>query len=161
MSIRCTAKAVILREGRILLTRCRDDTRGEYYALPGGGQNQYETLEEALRRECLEETGLVVRPLRFLALYEEICLDPILRSNFPDYAHKMYHVFLCRAEDAPPQEPREQDLWQTGLEWVEAARLPKLRIFPWAVGQALPSLLEESAAPRFLGTVLLPQEPPA
>ena len=161
MSIRCTAKAVILKGDRILLTRCRDSRRGEYYALPGGGQEQYETLEEALRRECLEETGLTVRPLRFLALYEEICLDPVLRSNFPDYAHKMYHVFLCRVEDVPPREPLERDLWQTGQEWVKTSLLPELRIFPSAVGEALPSLLEEFAAPRFLGTVLLPQEPPA
>ena len=160
MSIRSTAKAVILREGQILLTKCRDSRRGEYYALPGGGQKQYETLAEALRRECLEETGLLVRPLRFLALYEEICQDPALRRDFPDYAHKMYHVFLCAPEDGAPREPTERDLWQVGLEWVPAGDLGRLPVFPPALGSALPALLEDGAPPRFLGTVLLPQEPP-
>ena len=55
--IRSTAKAIILHEGRILLNRCADSRNGIYYALPGGGQNQFEPLEDAVVRECLEETA--------------------------------------------------------------------------------------------------------
>ena len=156
MGIRSTAKAVIVHNGQVLLTKCRDERRGEYYALPGGGQEQYETLADALVRECLEETGLTVHPLRFLALYEEISLDPDLREQFPDYAHKMYHVFLCRMEEVSPREPTQRDLWQTGLEWVDVDALGGLFIFPPAVGEALPCLLAEEAPPRFLGSVLSP-----
>lgn len=72
MSIRSTAKAIILNKNRVLLNKCVDDNNGEYYSLPGGGQNNYETLEEAIARECLEETGYNVKAIKFIALCEEI-----------------------------------------------------------------------------------------
>ena len=36
---------------------------------------QYETMEQAVIRECLEETGYSVLPMRFVGLYEEITED--------------------------------------------------------------------------------------
>lgn len=53
MKLRNSAKAVVVHEGRVLLTRCRDH-RGEWYCFPGGGQEPGETLANAARRECLE-----------------------------------------------------------------------------------------------------------
>ena len=60
--IRSTAKAIVLHEGRVLLNHAADAYRGDFYALPGGGQHRFETLEDAVVRECLEETGCRVRP---------------------------------------------------------------------------------------------------
>ena len=51
MGIRSTAKAIILKDGKILLHRCFNSYHGEYFSLPGGGQNAYETLYEAVVRE--------------------------------------------------------------------------------------------------------------
>lgn len=72
MSIRSTAKAVIINNDKILLNKCYDEYYGDYYSLPGGGQHTYETLQEAIVRECLEETGYKVKVVRFSALFEEI-----------------------------------------------------------------------------------------
>ena len=72
MGIRNDAKAIILDGNRILLNKCHAPQMGDYFSLPGGGQNQYETMEEAVVRECLEETGYTVVPEAFVALYEEI-----------------------------------------------------------------------------------------
>jgi len=53
-----------------------------YYDFPGGGQNQYETLEEAVRRECLEETGYTVVVDRLAGIFEEICTDERFRAEY-------------------------------------------------------------------------------
>ncbi|HRX58388.1 MAG TPA: NUDIX domain-containing protein, partial [Eubacteriales bacterium] len=95
MGVRSAAKAIILDGDKVLLNKCRDEPNGDYYSLPGGGQEKYETLFEALVRECREETGYRVEPLRFAALMEEICDDPFIRETYPDYAHKMLHIFVC------------------------------------------------------------------
>ena len=77
MGIRCIVKAIIIEEGKVLLNRCHDDKFGDYFSLPGGGQLQYETLQEAVVRECLEETGYAVAPVRFAALCETIFTDEV------------------------------------------------------------------------------------
>jgi 8-oxo-dGTP pyrophosphatase MutT (NUDIX family) len=57
MSIRSAAKAVIISDGKILLNKGSHPLLGAYYDLPGGGQHQYEPMEDTLKRECMEETG--------------------------------------------------------------------------------------------------------
>ena len=47
MSIRSAAKAIIVKDGQILLNRCRHKDGSIYYDLPGGGQHQYESCVEA------------------------------------------------------------------------------------------------------------------
>ena len=72
MPVRNSAKAIVLHEGKILVNRCVSRF-GEYYALPGGGQREGETLLEAVRRELLEETGYRVAPQRLSGIYERVC----------------------------------------------------------------------------------------
>lgn len=52
--------ALIIQEGRILLVRRRNNPFTGKWALPAGFLDAHENPEEAVRRECLEETGLVV-----------------------------------------------------------------------------------------------------
>jgi len=126
MPIRCSAKAVLIQNGRILLNRCRDhDTI--YYDLPGGGHHPFETMEEAVRREIREETGYSVVIDRFAAVAEEICADPLIREKYPEYAHRILHIFLAHPADAIPQEASETDYQQETSVWVtteEADALP-------------------------------------
>ena len=109
MAIRSVAKAVILRDGRILLNRCHAQDRGDYYDLPGGGQQVYESLTEAAIRECLEETGYTVVVDRLLAVAEEIFDGDEIRERYPDYTHRVYHIFFCHLADAPQAEPTEKE----------------------------------------------------
>lgn len=56
------AVAVLVeKEGKILLTQRLNTPFQGLWTLPSGFVNAHETLEEAAERECLEETGLVVR----------------------------------------------------------------------------------------------------
>lgn len=83
MSIRSTVKALLVENGRLLLNQCRTADGQTYYDLPGGGQHLYETMEEAVAREVLEETGIPVEVELFAGLVEEITTDPALRGGVP------------------------------------------------------------------------------
>jgi 8-oxo-dGTP diphosphatase len=53
--------AVVLRNGLILLVRRGVEPALGLWAIPGGGLNLGETLQEGAEREILEETGIVIR----------------------------------------------------------------------------------------------------
>ena len=155
MSIRSTAKAVILDHGKVLLNRCHDSLNGDYYSLPGGGQNTYETLTDAVIRECLEETGYTVNPIRLAALCETICDSAEFRETHPDGAHKMFHIFLCGITGEPVKTPTEIDDMQIESEWIEVSNLDKINLLPKAVGENITRMIHENA-PMFLGSAHIP-----
>lgn len=151
MGVRSCAKAVVVHEGKLLVIKCRDDENGAYYTLPGGGQNLYETLEEAIVRECLEETGYAVKPVRFAALYEEIFDIPSLRERYPDYAHRVYHLFVCESTGGAAAAPTETDVMQTGTEWIDLSGLDTATLLPGIIGDNIHQILT-SKMPLYLGS---------
>ena len=63
--VRYVVGAVIAKEGTVLLLRRKtDDFMGGIYELPSGQVDDGESLESALRREVLEETGLEIVEIR-------------------------------------------------------------------------------------------------
>ena len=151
MSIRSTAKAVIINDGKILLNKCSDINNGNYYALPGGGQQKYETLYEAVIRECKEETGYEVIPLKLIGVCEVICLDEEFREKHSEYAHKMYHIILCELASNVAVHPIEQDSMQIGIEWIDINTMDNIRLFPRHFGEKISDVLS-GVAPVFLGS---------
>ena len=55
--VRTSAKALVIRDGRMLAIRIQD-WDGVFYILPGGGQRAGELLPDAAEREVAEETGI-------------------------------------------------------------------------------------------------------
>ena len=53
--------AIIIKENRILLVKRNKEPGEEAWAIPGGSVRLGETLQEAVEREILEETGLRVK----------------------------------------------------------------------------------------------------
>ncbi|ABW20381.1 NUDIX domain-containing protein [Alkaliphilus oremlandii] len=151
MSIRSVAKAMILNESKVLLNKCYDEYNGAYYSLPGGGQNTYETLHEAVIRECLEETGYHVSPKKFVALFEEICEDVEVREIYPEYAHKIYHIFLCELARDTVESPTEIDTMQVGIEWVPVEDLHKIHLLPNVLNENIIKFIRDQI-PMFLGS---------
>lgn len=63
------------------------------WALPGGFVDYGETLEDAARREALEETSLRIHNLRLLGCYSDPARDP--------RAHTISTVYIARGEGSP------------------------------------------------------------
>jgi len=142
MGIRNAAKAVIIKDGKILLIKCKNVVDENffnlpcgaiYYDLPGGGQNHFEALTDALRREVLEETGHAIAHARLAAIYEEIAANEKYRKDYPEYCHKVHFVFVCRISDAPRVATAKADLGALCSEWIDLARLDEIVILPGAI----------------------------
>lgn len=66
-----TIDAVIERDGRVLLIKRGAEPFKGFWALPGGYVEWDETVEDAVRREVKEETGLTVKSLKLIGVYSE------------------------------------------------------------------------------------------
>lgn len=155
MAIRSGAKAIIIKDKSILLNQCHHSDGRTYYDLPGGGQNQYESIEDAVVREVLEETGLTVRVKRFVALAEEIYTDTDLRCHYPDYAHCLMHIFLAELTETPAKAPLETDYGMEKSVWIPVADVQWLdEVRPPQLKNSLIQILENEN-PLWLGTVYL------
>lgn len=160
MAIRNAAKAIIV-DGDKMLVNKNLNTLGDmaygmpngqvYYDLPGGGQNQYETLEEAVVRECREETGYTVEVTRLAAVYEEISLNAEFRAKFEPYAHRVHFVFLCRLTDAPKVPLHDVDLDLIASEWVPLSEVLSLPLYPRTICAHIKGILSRSDT-LFLGS---------
>ncbi len=151
MSIRNSAKAIIIKSGKLLLNKCENEIQGIYYTLPGGGQNQNETMEEAVKRECLEETGISISVNKMVGIYEEIQTDEDRQENYPDYAHKIFHIFLCNISSPEVHKPVETDEEQISSEWVEISTLSNLNFSPKEISSNIIKLINTKGV-LFLGS---------
>jgi NUDIX domain-containing protein len=66
---------VIVDRGRTVLIRRGTEPLLGQWSIPGGTIEIGETIEEAVRRELREETGLEVRVLELIALFDRIYLE--------------------------------------------------------------------------------------
>ena len=67
--------AIIIESGCVVLVeRGREPLKG-YWSLPGGILECGEKLDQGVRREVLEETGLEVEPLSVFEIFERIISD--------------------------------------------------------------------------------------
>jgi len=71
-----TVDAVIVKGGKIVLIKRKEEPFQGQYALPGGFVEYGETVEAALRREVLEETGLAVDVSSLVGIYSDPHRDP-------------------------------------------------------------------------------------
>jgi ADP-ribose pyrophosphatase YjhB (NUDIX family) len=64
--------------------------QGEW-SLPGGALEVGETLQDGVRREVLEETGLIVEPVAMIEVFDRIARDDAGRVQF----HYVLVDYLC------------------------------------------------------------------
>ncbi len=133
-----------------MVNRCVNTQGKLYFDLPGGGQNQFETLEEALVREVLEETGYTIKAGPLVAVAEEICDNEALRQTYFDYTHRLLHIFLAGLVDAPRRSVQEPDWQQQGSVWIPVGQADALNFRPGNLTGKISSLLT-GAGVHYLG----------
>jgi ADP-ribose pyrophosphatase YjhB (NUDIX family) len=148
--IRNAARALIRQDDHILLLRKDGYERGERFALPGGGQDLGETLEQALNRECMEEIGtrVGIRDLVYVADY----FKP--RDTCPGSTrHLVEFLFACTVpDDYAPVNGHHPDKHQVEVVWARLDELGNMPLYPRSLA---PYLAEsrESAGTVYLGTI--------
>jgi ADP-ribose pyrophosphatase YjhB (NUDIX family) len=101
-----SASAAVIRQGRILLVRRRDIGTWE---MPGGFVEEGEAPWEAAVRECLEESGVGVRPGPIVGVYHRPRQDLTV------------FVFRCRYESGEPIATEEA----SDARWFPVEALPE------------------------------------
>lgn len=80
--------AIILDGEAVVLVKRKNRPYAGMWALPGGFVEYGETVEDAVKREVLEETGLLVEIEKLVGVYSDPNRDP--------RGHTVSVVFLCR-----------------------------------------------------------------
>jgi ADP-ribose pyrophosphatase YjhB (NUDIX family) len=161
LNIRTVVKALVIDNGKLLVNK-NISTLGDtwpgfpngmvHYDLPGGGQNKYETLTEALRRECMEETGYAVAPDRLAAVFEEISMNEAIRRHHERHAHRIYFIYTCRLTGEPKVTPAEKDFDMVESQWVKLEEVRDLPLYPIQVRERLEEIIASDNI-IFLGSV--------
>lgn len=112
--------ALILKGDRVLLVqRGRSPLKG-YWSLPGGLLETGEHLADAIRREVMEETGLTVKPLAVVEVFERIMRDGEGKAEY----HYVLVDYLCKVTGGELQAADDA----RGAEWVRRRELGARRL---------------------------------
>jgi len=122
---------LIFEDGNLLLVERANEPLKGYWSLPGGIVEAGEKLEDAIRREVLEETGLEVDSLSVFEMFERISPDAAGKAEYHyvliDYLCKPSGGKLLAASDVsrvawvPERELREYRLTEGTLSVIERA----------------------------------------
>ncbi len=107
--------ALIYDGPRVLLVKRGKEPLKDYWSLPGGAVEAGETLEEALRREVLEETGLIVKIIRLGDIFERIMPDLAGRIEY----HYVLMDYVCEIAggELQPGSDSADVRWFSPEEW--------------------------------------------
>ncbi len=124
---------------------------GAFYVLPGGGQQRYELMPDALNRECLEEINCEVVVGRLLYIREYLS-DNHEFADEDNGAHQIDFMFECHLKgDNEPEKGCIADPYQTGVAWLEISKLLEYRFYPLSIRKII--MDADYQRPIYLGDI--------
>ena len=91
-----------------------------FWSLPGGLVETGESLDAAVRREVLEETGLRVKPLEMFGVFERVMKDARGRTEY----HYLLFDYVCKVTGGKLEAADDV----ANVEWVRRERLGDYRM---------------------------------
>ncbi|WP_454861344.1 NUDIX domain-containing protein [Peribacillus frigoritolerans] len=130
MSIRNSAKAIIICGDKVLLTK-NQDNGGIFIFSLAVDKNTAKQLNNALIRECIEEVGKEVEIGELFHIREYIGKNHE-HSSFDFNIHQIeyYFVYSLVNEMNNYKTPTNPDSHQVGIEWIHINDLLQYRIYP-------------------------------
>jgi 8-oxo-dGTP diphosphatase len=112
--------ALIFQGDSVLLVQRGKEPLKGFWSLPGGAVEAGELVEEALRREVLEETGLTVRIARFAEIFERIMPDAAGQIEY----HYVLLDYVCEVTGGALRAGSDS----ADARWVNLESLSELEI---------------------------------
>ncbi len=127
-SPRLAVRAVIIKDGCLLLVNAWGAGKSDLMCAPGGGVEPHASLPDNLRREVFEETGLQIE-------VNDICL--VNEFHDPSGAFHQVEVFFRAAVTEGQIDPAWTDPESivTERRWVSKDELDQVRLKPDALRQ--------------------------
>lgn len=128
---RVSAKALIVHEDQLLCIR-KQSPSGDYFVVPGGGQEHGETLLETVKREVFEETGFRVQVSDLIFVREYIGANHEF-ANTSSHAHQVEFFFkasLIGKKIPPLAKPTVPDPGQIAIEWLCVSKIASAPLYP-------------------------------
>ena len=132
--------AVIVDDGKVVLIKRKYEPLKGQWSLPGGMVEIGETLEAALAREMLEETGLRVDVGPVIEVFDRIMRDEEHRVRY----HYVLVDYLCWPADGLLQAGSDVDM----AIWADPATLSEYALTEKATSVIERGLMLAREAPR-------------
>ncbi|WP_053375184.1 NUDIX domain-containing protein [Paenibacillus sp. FJAT-27812] len=130
MRIRTAARAIMIKDEKLLVLR-RSGVQGEFYVLPGGGQEHGESIQETLVREVLEEVSLEVEIEELLFINEFIAKRDSLFPDLEPDVHQIDFTFLCKVISLNEAKVGDTpDVHQVGIAWIPLDEITDYKLHP-------------------------------
>lgn len=117
-SVKPSASAFVLRDGRVLLTQRTDNGN---WTMPSGAHNPGESLSMTAVRETREETGITVRPIGVVGIFT----DPRHVTHYTSNDEVRQEFSIVYRADYVAGEPAPSDE-TSKAEWIPVGSLDEL-----------------------------------
>lgn len=107
--VRKAAKCYIFKEDEILVTKYKEgNIKAEYYDIPGGKIEEGETAEQTAIREVKEETGIIVKNLKYSG------------NIIVEYPNRIFNFEIFTSKEF---EGKPKDFEENSSQWIKIEKL--------------------------------------